>query len=130
MKFHLEALVPRLVIQNVDDAITYYRDVFGAELEERYTMDNDVVVHAALRVGQFQFTLTEEVKDWGLLSPKSLGGSPLLLHLTVSDPDELANAMVVKGAEIVISIEDRDYGKREGRVADPFGHLWILSRPL
>jgi PhnB protein len=32
--------------------------------------------------------------------------------------------------EVVIPIQDRFYGKREGRVRDPFGHLWVLSRPI
>lgn len=32
------------------------------------------------------------------------------------------------GAEIVIPIEDRYYGRREGRLRDPAGHLWIISQ--
>ena len=26
-----------------------------------------------------------------------------------------------------MEIKDRPYGKREGRIRDPFGHLWVLS---
>jgi PhnB protein len=36
--------------------------------------------------------------------------------------------VVEHGGTVIIPIEDRVYGKREGRVRDPFGHLWILSR--
>jgi PhnB protein len=32
--------------------------------------------------------------------------------------------MAHHGAEVVIPIENRPYGKRQGRVKDPFGHLW------
>ena len=46
------------------------------------------------------------------------------------DPDRTAAAMTDAGAEVVISIDDRPWGKREGRVADPHGHLWILSKPI
>ena len=31
------------------------------------------------------------------------------------------------GAVVIVPIEDRPYGRCEGRVQDPFGHLWILS---
>jgi PhnB protein len=35
--------------------------------------------------------------------------------------------MVQHGAEVDIPIENRPYGKREGRVKDPYGHMWIIS---
>jgi len=38
--------------------------------------------------------------------------------------------MLVRKAEVVVPIEDRPYGKREGRLRDPFGHLWILSQQI
>ncbi len=38
--------------------------------------------------------------------------------------------MVAGGAQLVVAIADRPWGKREGRVADPSGHLWILSKTI
>lgn len=38
--------------------------------------------------------------------------------------------MVNSGGEVIIEIDDRPYGKREGRVRDPFGHAWILSKTI
>jgi uncharacterized glyoxalase superfamily protein PhnB len=38
--------------------------------------------------------------------------------------------MIEAGAAIVFPIDDQFYGKREGRLRDPFGHLWIISQPL
>lgn len=61
--------------------------------------------------------------------PAEIGGSPVLLTLTVADPDDISTRMIRAGSEIVVPIKDRPYGKREGRVRDPFGHLWILSCP-
>ena len=63
----------------------------------------------------------------GLLSPDAVGGSPVLLRLETKTPDAVASRMVERGASIVIEIADRPYGKREGRVRDPFGHLWVLT---
>jgi hypothetical protein len=35
---------------------------------------------------------------------------------------------VAHGARVIFPIEDRFYGHREGRVVDPFCHVWILSK--
>jgi uncharacterized glyoxalase superfamily protein PhnB len=120
----------RLIVRDVDGAIDHYTAALGATLTDRFTDDDDRVVHAALAIGGSAFSLSEETPEWGWVGPLALGGSPVLLQLTVADPDAVADALVAGGGEIVIPIEDRPYGKREGRVRDRAGHLWILSRPL
>jgi len=34
---------------------------------------------------------------------------------------------VAGGAKLLIPVADQFYGDRSGRLADPFGHLWIVS---
>jgi PhnB protein len=126
----LTEVQPRLVIDRVDHAIAFYRDVLGAELVERFVDANGLIVHAAIRVGQSVISMAQEMKSWQLLGPAAIGGSPVLLHLTLADPDAACARMVERGGAVVIPIKDRPYGKREGRVRDPFGHLWVLSRPI
>jgi len=121
---------PRLVIERVDDAIAFYCATFGAELIERYVDATGVVVHAAIRIGTSIVTMAEEVKAWRLLGPTAIGGSPVLLHLTLHDPDAACARATERGGTVVIPLQDRPWGKREGRIRDPFGHLWILSRPI
>jgi PhnB protein len=53
-----------------------------------------------------------------------------LLHFTVADPDAGCARAVERGAEVVIPINDRPCGKREGRVRDPCGHLCVLGRSI
>jgi PhnB protein len=122
-------LSPRLVIEGVDNAIAYYVETLEAEVIDRFTGPGGIVVHATLRIGQCILSMAEQVPKWQLFSPAALGGSPVLMRLTISDPDAVATRMVGRGGEIILPIEDRSYRKREGRVRDPFGHLWILSRP-
>jgi uncharacterized glyoxalase superfamily protein PhnB len=126
----LTEVQPRLVIDRVDDAITFYRDAFGAELIERFVDASGIVVHTAIRIGTSVISIAQEMEAWQLLGPTAIGGSPVLLHLTVADPDAACARTVARGGAIVIPIKDRPYGKREGRVCDPFGHLWVLSRPI
>lgn len=122
-------ILPRLVIARVDDAIAFYQAVFDAEPLERFVDADGVVVHAAIRIGTSIVTMAEEMKSWKLLAPDAVGGSPVLLYLTLPDPDSACARMVARDGEVIIPIADRPYGKREGRVRDPFGHVWVLSRP-
>lgn len=120
-------LTPKLLLADPDAAIAFYTKALGAELTFRMADDRGVVVHAELALGSAGFALGQSVADWGWQDPGSTGGSPVLILLTVTDPDTTAARMVNGGAEIVIPIEDRPYGRREGRVRDPFGHLWVIG---
>jgi uncharacterized glyoxalase superfamily protein PhnB len=121
-------LTPRLVVPSADDAIRFYQAAFGAQLIERYAMPDGHVVHAALSIRGAVFSLAQAKAEWGLDDPKTRGGSPVLLTLNTPDPDATCARAVEEGARVVIPIADRFYGYREGRIADPFGHLWILSK--
>jgi uncharacterized glyoxalase superfamily protein PhnB len=124
------AAFPRLIVRGADAAIEFCERAFGAELRERSAGPDGLVGYARLTVGDFSLALSEEVADWGWISPMSLGGSPVLIQLELDDCDTVADRMVAERAEVVIPLADRPYGKREGRIRDPFGHLWILSRQL
>ena len=123
-------LEPRLVVRDVDAALDFYSMALKAERLERFADKSGRVVHAAMKIGQSIFTMTEEVVEWGLTAPETGTGASVLLHLTVSDPDATAEAMIDMGGNVLVDIDDRPYGKREGRILDPFGHAWILSKTI
>lgn len=127
--FPAPTLTPRLIVADAVGAIAFYVAAFGAIERECFKDPNGRVVHAALSVGQSLFSLAEEAPEWRNFGPKSLNGSPVLFTLSVDDADAVAESAVQHGAEIIIPIADQFYGKREGRVIDPFGHLWIISTP-
>lgn len=121
---------PRLIVRGADRAIEFYQDTLGANVAERHAETDGIVVFARLNLAQASFAVSEEKPDWGWLSPESLDGSPVLIQLDLADCDAVAERMVARQAVIVIPVKDRPYGKREGRIRDPFGHLWVLSEDL
>ena len=127
MKLH-----PRLIVKGADRAIEYYVKALGAKEVERYADPNlgGMIVHAALTIGDAMFTLSEEARASQNDAPTSLGGTPVLLHLEVDDADAIGKRMEKGGAKVIFPIADQFYGRREGRLADPFGHTWIISQPL
>ena len=123
-------LTPRLICRDTDAAIAFYRQVFGAELLERYAAPDGRVVHAALALGSAVLALAEEHPDRDNVAPATLGGSGVLLQLEVPDPDAVERRAVAAGARVVFPVADQFYGRREGRLEDPFGHRWIVGREL
>jgi uncharacterized glyoxalase superfamily protein PhnB len=62
--------------------------------------------------------------------PQTLNGTSVRLNLLVADPDAFAERAIANGATEIATIADQSYGLRQGRLADPFGHHWLIGRPL
>ncbi|MFF7311535.1 VOC family protein [Streptomyces sp. NPDC008137] len=121
-------LYARLVVSDGPRAIDFYRTALGAEEIERYTDPEGGIVHAMLRLGDAVIAVKDA--DDADPGPDSLGGSPVIMALDVSDADAVAEAMLRGGATVVYPVADQHYGQRGGRLADPFGHLWMISQPI
>jgi len=121
------ALWPHLVAKNCAKAIEFYKAAFGATEDFRLVEKSGKIGHAELRVGEAQFMLADEYPDFGALSPASVGGCPVKLHLFVSDADAAVARAVGAGATIVRSLRNEFYGHRTATLADPFGYSWEIS---
>jgi PhnB protein len=60
----------------------------------------------------------------------ALGGTPVTIHLTVTDVDAKWQRALAAGATVVHPLEDAPWGDRYGVVADPFGHHWSMGQPM
>lgn len=121
---------PRLIVANPDAAASYYATTLGAEIGLRIEEPSGSIAHLELRIGEARLSLAQSNQDYGLHDPATYDGSPVLLTAVVSDAKAVGAAMIAAGAQTIIPIEDRDYGKCEGRLRDPFGHLWVISQTL
>ncbi|MBC3194835.1 VOC family protein [Pseudonocardia sp. C8] len=120
----IQQLYPRLVVADADAAIAFYTAAFGAELVERYTDGSGNVVHALLRAGSAVWA----VKDGDAVDPPPGGpGGSVIMAIYVDDPDATAAAMLDGGGSVIFEVADHPYGERGGRLADPFGHSWMIA---
>ena len=122
------ALAPRLVVSAGDAALEFYSRAFGCEPTDQ-VYDGDRLVNGHVLIGTTLVGVTEEDGAHNH-SPTTVGGTPVILSLTVPDVDDAASRFVDAGGDVVIEIDDRPYGRRDGRLQDPFGHLWILGQEL
>jgi PhnB protein len=117
------------VVRDVERAIAWYGEVFGATETSRVTLADATVMTAELRIGDAVIAIGRELPQWGVLSPESLGGTYGALHLRVDDVDAVWEAAVSSGATVFEPVHDAFWGVRTGQLIDPFGHRWALDQP-
>ena len=125
----VSSLTPMLTVKSAADAIAFYREAFGAVERQRFTAPDGRIV-ARLEVDGLAFFVVDENKEAFNVSPKSLGGTSVRISLIVEDPDAVAAEAIAAGATEVFPVGDQPYGLRQGRVADPEGHHWLIAKPL
>jgi PhnB protein len=120
---------PMLSLRDAARASEWYQRVLGARETSRSTSPDGKIV-AFLAIGDLEFGVVDETTEVGNFSPETLGGTTVRIMLHVPDPDQVAERAVDAGAELLFPVEDQPYGMRQGRVRDPFGHHWLIGRPL
>ena len=123
-------LAPHLVCAGAADAIDFYKAAFGAQEMMRLPGPDGRLMHGAIRVNGSMVMLAEERCGPDAVSPKTLGGTPVTLHLAVPDVDAATERAVAAGARVVMPVADQSWGDRYGIVEDPFGHRWSIATPL
>lgn len=121
-------LCPYLAVKGAQAAIDFYVKAFGATLDFKLVDPSDGRIgHAELRFGATRIFLADEYPDFGAISPETLGGSPIKLHLEVPDADAFMAHAVQHGATVLRPVKLEFFGLRTGMVADPFGYNWFIA---
>ena len=120
-------VTPYLSVDGAAAAIEFYIQVFGATERMRMPGPGDTIGHAELQLGDSVIMLADETPEIGFLSPKTLGGSPVIVSVYVGDVDDVVERAVQAGATLLRAVEDQFYGDRSGQFEDPFGHRWSVA---
>lgn len=123
----MHSLTPHLVCEGAADAIEFYKKAFNAVETMRLPGPNGRVMHAGLRIGDSVLMLADDFPEYGGLGPKALKGSPVTLHLYVTDVDASFQQALDAGATVRMPVADMFWGDRYGQVTDPFGHHWSIA---
>jgi PhnB protein len=123
-------LYPFLAVRDVAAAVDFYQRAFDAVEEgERLVAPNGAQI-SVLRIAGCRVGVATEAPELGTPSPESVGATTVRVSLEVDDPDAVARAAIAAGATEMFAVADQPYGMRQGRVVDPFGHHWLIGRPL
>jgi PhnB protein len=127
------AVIPHLVVDDAAAAIDFYVKALGAEELGRVPGPEGKLIHAALNINGSTVMLNDDFPEMSggkSTTPKALGGSPVTIHLTVTDVDTKFQRALDAGATVVHPLEDAFWGDRYGVVQDPFGHQWSMGQPM
>jgi len=123
----MHSLTPHLVCNGAADAIEFYKRAFDAVEKGRMPGPDGRLMHAQIRIGDSVLMLVDEWPEMGSVGPKALKGSPVTIHLYVTDVDATVTQAVAAGAKVTMPVDDMFWGDRYGRLEDPFGHQWSVA---
>jgi PhnB protein len=123
----MHTITPHIVCADANGAIDFYKKAFDAVELTRMQGPGGKLMHGAVRIGDSHLMLTDEAPDWGSLGPKSLKGSPVVIHLYVPDVDASVAKAVAAGCKVTMPVTDMFWGDRYGQIEDPYGHRWSVA---
>ena len=122
------SITPFLAIPNAREAISFYRDVFGARVADVTEMGG-TVVHAVLDFGHGLLQVGEPSPDYRLVAPPAGDEDCYSLGLYVPDVDAIVSAAEAAGAIIREPVADFVSGDRYASIRDRFGIRWsVMTR--
>ena len=124
---------PHLTVGDGAAAIDFYVKAFDAVELGRVPGPDGRLFHAALQINGSVVMLNDDFPEHTggtSMTPAALGGTPVTIHLTVTDVDDKFQQAVDAGATVVVPLEDAFWGDRYGVLRDPFGHRWSMGQPV
>ena len=118
-------IAPWLAVRDAQKAVDYYKAAFGAVELYRLPADDGSLAVVQLSVGGALLWVQADSNA----SPSGAGTRSVRMILSVDDPDAVFERAVAAGAAVVAAIHE-DYGWRTGRITDPFGFDWEVSKQL
>lgn len=118
-----------LVVSDLDQSVTFYRDVLGLTLGHRsgpYAQFDT----GPTRVSLYQRDAMAETIGAGALRPPPPDAPGFELGFKVGDVDAAYAELVERGAQPQTPPTDRPWGQRTAYLRDPDGHLVELATQL
>ena len=120
-------VIPYLIVHDGHAAVEFYKKVFNSKERDFVTMPDGKVAHAELEIGESLIMLADEHAEASARSPKTIGATPVFIHVYVEDVDTVFKRALDAGATELRPLENQFYGDRTGTLLDPFGHQWSIA---
>ena len=127
----IRAVIPYLVVRNARAAIAFYGAAFGARQKLLIEGQDGRIGHATLGIGPSEIYLADEHPEFeNVVGPQRLGGTSVMLDLEVDDVDAAIERAIAAGATLIRPPDHPASGVQAGKVRDPFGHVWLITRVI
>jgi PhnB protein len=122
-------IIPMLASKDASKALQFYISVFGAQVIDRIDSPDGRLLHANIRIGDALLMLADECPPHNV-SPETLGGTPVLLHIVVASVDDVLKHGIAAGGQLVRAAENQPTGYRAAKLRDPAGYIWYIASPI
>lgn len=124
----IHTITPHIVVRDAGRAAEWYKEAFGAEERGRIPVPGGKFMQIELWFGDSAVMVADEFPEAGVLSPQSMGGSPVVLHYSTENVDALWKRVTEAGAEVLQPLQEQFWGDRYGQIRDPFGYRWGFAQ--
>jgi uncharacterized glyoxalase superfamily protein PhnB len=122
------SITAHLIVRGADEAIAYYKKVFGAqEIGRAPGPDGKRLMHAVVKIGDSMVMLADEFPEFGSCAAAADAGRAISLCLYVPDVDAVFERAVAAGAKPKMPPGDMFWGDRYSQIVDPFGQEWAIA---
>ena len=131
LKNTVSTVIPAMRYRDANAAIEWLCKAFGFEKHLVVPGENGTVAHAQLSFGNGMIMLgsarEDEFGQW-VKPPRETGGiGTQSVYIIVENADAHCARAKAAGAELVMEVEDQDYGGRLYSCLDPEGHFWSFG---
>src|SRR5688572_3653429 len=100
-------VTPYLIVDGGAAAIEFYGKVLGATERMQMPGPDGKIGHAELEVGDSVIMLADEHPEMDAVGPKTVGGTPVTIHVYVEDVDDTFKQAIDAGAKELRGVEDQ-----------------------
>lgn len=125
----MQTLTPYLAVNDAKGAIAWYGKVFGAKPFGGDPMPGPggKIMHAQLKIGDSLLFVSDIFPQSDLVDATRAGASVNLNYFR-RDADKVWARAIENGAKVTMPFADQFWGDQYGRIVDPYGHSWAISK--
>jgi PhnB protein len=120
-------VIPRLICPDVEQAIAFCTETFGAVSTGGRPGPDGTIAHALLTIGPAMIMIEREWPNLPSRTPQKDGSSPVVIFIYVEDVDETVERAVARGANVLVPAANQFWGDRIAWIMDPSGHVWTIA---
>lgn len=113
-----QTVMPYLIIPDANKFLEFAKAVFNAKESAKYLTDEGRIMHAEVIIGGSTIMLGESNEQW---KPR-----PASLYIYSTDVDGTYDKALKSGAQSLMPVEDKPYGRTCG-IEDAFGNAWWIT---
>jgi PhnB protein len=115
-------VTPYCIVRGAANFVEFLVGGLGGTEVLRHLDDDGRIKHAQVQLGTTMVMLCEATPDFPPM--------PGSYYLYVEDADSAVARALAAGATLMMAVEDKPYGDRQGGVRDACGNYWWISQRL